>query len=99
MIDNMVSDSFFLEDVEDPIATNMFVNSSLYELLNDDVVGDSLFRHSSDGEDDYANTFFDDCMTGCSISLIDTEVDKDLSVDNNIDDEDGEIIDMLDGLV
>ena len=99
MIDT-VSKTFFLEDMDDPVAINMFSNSSLYELFNDENIADNL----ETDEDIYGDNideeeFFDDIMQDTSTSQIDIDVDEDIKVNNDLSDENGEIIDMVDGLI
>ena len=99
MIDT-VSKTFFLEDMDDPIAINMFSNSSLYELFNDENIADNLETDEDIyGDDIDEEEFFDDIMQDTSTSQIDIDVDEDIKVNNDLSDENGEIIDMVDGLI
>lgn len=99
MIDT-VSKTFFLEDMDDPVAINMFSNSSLYELFNDENIADNLETDEDIyGDDIDEEEFFDDIMQDTSTSQIDIDVDEDIKVNNDLSDENGEIIDMVDGLI
>ena len=99
MIDT-VSKTFFLEDMDDPVAINMFSNSSLYELFNDENIADNLETDEDIyGDDIDEEEFFDDIMQDTSTSQIDIDVDEDIKVNNDLSDENGEIIDMIDGLI
>ena len=99
MIDT-VSKTFFLEDIDDPVAINMFSNSSLYELFNDENIADNLETDEDIyGDDIDEEEFFDDIMQDTSTSQIDIDVDEDIKVNNDLSDENGEIIDMVDGLI
>ena len=99
MIDT-VSKTFFLEDIDDPVAINMFSNSSLYELFNDENIADNLETDEDIyGDDIDEEEFFDDIMQDTSTSQIDIDVDEDIKVNNDLSDENGEIIDMIDGLI
>ena len=99
MIDT-VSKTFFLEDMDDPVAINMFSNSSLYELFNDENISDNLETDEDIyGDDIDEEEFFDDIMQDTSTSQIDIDVDEDIKVNNDLSDENGEIIDMVDGLI
>lgn len=99
MID-IVSKTFFLEDMDDPVAINMFSNSSLYELFNDENIADNLETDEDIyGDDIDEEEFFDDIMQDTSTSQIDIDVDEDIKVNNDLSDENGEIIDMVDGLI
>ena len=99
MIDT-VSKTFFLEDMDDPVAINMFSNSSLYELFNDENIADNLETDEDIyGDDIDEEEFFDDIMQDRSTSQIDIDVDEDIKVNNDLSDENGEIIDMVDGLI
>ena len=96
-----ISDTFFLEDYEDPVAVNMFVNSSNYELFNDENIAseidDDLLLFDSVNES--SEELFDDYMSNSSTSIIDTTIDEEIEIDRDVSDYDGEIIDMIDGLV
>ena len=99
MIDT-VSKTFFLEDMDDPVAINMFSNSSLYELFNDENIADNLETDEDIyGDDIDEEEFFDDIMQDTSTSQIDIDVDEDIKVNNDLSDENGEIIGMIDGLI
>ena len=99
MIDT-VSKTFFLEDMDDPVAINMFSNSSLYELFNDENIADNLETDEDIyGDDIDEEEFFDDIMQDTSTSQIDIDVDEDIKVNNDLSDENGERIDMVDGLI
>ena len=99
MIDT-VSKTFFLEDMDDPVDINMFSNSSLYELFNDENIADNLETDEDIyGDDIDEEEFFDDIMQDTSTSQIDIDVDEDIKVNNDLSDENGEIIDMVDGLI
>ena len=99
MIDT-VSKTFFLEDMDDPVAINMFSNSSLYELFNDENIADNLETDEDIyGDDIDEEEFFDDIMQDTSTSQIDIDVDEDIKVNSDLSDENGEIIDMVDGLI
>ena len=99
MIDT-VSKTFFLEDIDEPVAINMFSNSSLYELFNDENIADNLETDEDIyGDDIDEEEFFDDIMQDTSTSQIDIDVDEDIKVNNDLSDENGEIIDMVDGLI
>lgn len=99
MIDT-VSKTFFLEDMDDLVAINMFSNSSLYELFNDENIADNLETDEDIyGDDIDEEEFFDDIMQDTSTSQIDIDVDEDIKVNNDLSDENGEIIDMVDGLI
>lgn len=100
MIDAAVSDTFFLEDVEDPVAINMFSNSSLYDLFNDENIADNLETDEDlYGVDIDLDDFIDDIVGTTSLSIIDQDVDEDIETDSDMTDDDGEIIDMIDGIV
>ena len=78
MIDT-VSKTFFLEDMDDPVAINMFSNSSLYELFNDENISDNLETDEDIyGDDIDEEEFFDDIMQDTSTSQIDIDVDEDI---------------------
>ena len=97
---NTVSKTFFLEDMDDPVAINMFSNSSLYELFNDENIADNLETDEDIyGDDIDKEEFFDDIMQDTSTSQIDIDVDEDIKLNNDLSDENGEIIDMVDGLI
>ena len=99
MIDT-VSKTFFLEDMDDPVAITMFSNSSLYELFNDENIADNVETDEDIyGDDIDEEEFFDDIMQDTSTSQIDIDVDEDIKVNNDLSDENGEIIDMVDGLI
>ena len=70
MIDT-VSKTFFLEDMDDPVAINMFSNSSLYELFNDENIADNLETDEDIyGDDIDEEEFFDDIMQDTSFGKI-----------------------------
>ena len=78
----------------------MFYNSSLYELFNDENIADNLETDEDIyGDDIDEEEFFDDIMQDTSTSQIDIDVDEDIKVNNDLSDENGEIIDMVDGLI
>ena len=86
--------------MDDPVAINMFSNSSLYELFNDENIADKIETDEDIyGDDIDEEEFFDDIMQDTSTSQIDIDVDEDIKVNNDLSDENGEIIDMVDGLI
>ena len=79
----------------------MFVNSSDQELFNDENIAserdDDLLLFDSVNES--SEELFDDYMSNSSTSIIDTTIDEEIEIDRDVSDYDGEIIDMIDGLV
>ena len=100
---DIVSKSFLNEDLNDPIAISMFVHSDNYEVSHDEEIAESIARNESadlDEEFDAATEeLVDDCEYGCSTSVLDNDIDMEEDIDNDISDEDGEIIDIIDGII
>lgn len=95
-----VSKSFMYEDLTDPVAISMFVQSESYEQMNDEYIAEQLIREEGiDDMDDYGEDLYDDWMYGSCNDSVDMEINDEEEVDMDISDEDGELIDIVDGII
>ena len=95
-----VSDTFMLEDITDPVAVSVFCNTEAYEIANDEQLAQDLLKYDNDEDYDLdTNSDFEDYCYGSEIDVLNSDIDAEFEVDNDFDDYDGEIFDMVDGLI
>lgn len=110
-----ISDTFLLEDVTDPVAINVFSNTTDCDLCNDledlkdeyedsleDVFGeDEEYFDGEDGMVTYSSGDPDELIDYSNCNLLDDEVNEEILADNDLAEmmEDNELIDIVDGLI
>ena len=75
-------------------------NTEAYEIANDEQLAQDLLKYDNDEDYDLdTNSDFEDYCYGSEIDVLNSDIDAEFEVDNDFDDYDGEIFDMVDGLI
>ena len=92
----IVADTFLLEDVSDPVAVSVFANTDNYDMSNDEELGEELLKFDEDDENEFDDELLDDLCYNTETDIVNSDIDIDYEAENDFD-EDGEIIDIIDG--